>query len=208
MEIIKHSIPELERKLRTVRLKGFGEPLIYPEPVLINFRSEYVDQLQPCQNYWLWDNVKNILDLRLRVADAHGIDLLKLFSSNIGWVDIQIGPDEWMPFLPPVVETYGLVNGYRQQLLINDGIHRVMAAKLSGVNHPDCIITSRPEWPYYAYPLENGWDGVEKVEGELPDGFAKKRYRLPTKELYKQLYRDFNAVFPGVQKDRKQGVIS
>jgi hypothetical protein len=37
---------------------------------------------------------------------------------------------------------------------------------------------------------------------DLPDEFQKKEYRLP--DNYKALFRDFNAVFPGVQKQRKQ----
>jgi hypothetical protein len=36
----------------------------------------------------------------------------------------------------------------------------------------------------------------------LPDGHQKKEYRQPAN--YKALFRDFNAVFPGVQKQRKQ----
>ena len=35
---------------------------------------------------------------------------------------------------------------------------------------------------------------------ELPDNFQKKAYRVP--ENYKALFRDFNAVFPGVQQER------
>ena len=37
---------------------------------------------------------------------------------------------------------------------------------------------------------------------ELPDSFQKKEYRVPGN--YKALFRDFNAVFPGVQAERKQ----
>ena len=37
---------------------------------------------------------------------------------------------------------------------------------------------------------------------ELPDSFQKKAYRVPGN--YKALFRDFNAVFPGVQAERKQ----
>jgi hypothetical protein len=37
---------------------------------------------------------------------------------------------------------------------------------------------------------------------ELPDVYVKKAYR--DKDNYKALFRDFNEVFPGVQKQRKR----
>ncbi|MBF0322245.1 MAG: hypothetical protein HQL62_04755, partial [Magnetococcales bacterium] len=55
------------------------------------------------------------------------------------------------------------------------------------------------EFPYYAYALPNGWSDVQELT-ELPEGFVKKSYRDP--ENYKSLFRDFNEVFPGVQKQR------
>jgi hypothetical protein len=54
-------------------------------------------------------------------------------------------------------------------------------------------------YPYYAYALGGGWSEVAVVE-KLPDGRRRKEYRNP--ENYRALFRDFNAVFPGVQKDR------
>jgi hypothetical protein len=58
-----------------------------------------------------------------------------------------------------------------------------------------------PEYPYYAYGIEEGWSGVVAID-ELTDGFKKKDYRNP--DNYKALFRDFNAVFPGIQEQRKQ----
>ena len=37
---------------------------------------------------------------------------------------------------------------------------------------------------------------------ELPATFQKKEYRVPGN--YKALFRDFNAVFPGVQAERRR----
>ena len=86
-------------------------------------------------------------------------------------------------------------------LLINDGMHRVFAARSLGL--PISVIVIRgvsAEYPYYAYPLDGGWPEVTPL-AELPDGYQKKTYRQPTN--YRALFRDFNALFPGVQKERK-----
>jgi hypothetical protein len=57
-----------------------------------------------------------------------------------------------------------------------------------------------PELPYYAHPLDGGWDAVEALP-ELPDGYEKKAYREPGD--HRALYRDFNEAFPGVQPPRR-----
>jgi hypothetical protein len=87
-------------------------------------------------------------------------------------------------------------------LLINDGIHRVFAARELGLPIATVIARGVPaEYPYYALALPRGWDDVTQLD-ELPDGFQKKEYRRP--EGYKALFRDFNALFPGVQKERRK----
>lgn len=58
-----------------------------------------------------------------------------------------------------------------------------------------------PEYPYYAYALEKGWGEVEELD-ELPDNYLKKAYRDPRN--YKALFRNFNELFPGIQKQRKK----
>ena len=206
MKIIKHSIEELIEKLRTVRIMGFGNPVIYPEPLVIDIDFVWINEIKPCQNYYLEDNVKNITNLRNQILSEHNIDVFSMgMSSNrsVGYIDIELPSGELMPYMPPIVETY-----LPEKFLVNDGIHRLIAATRAGIEFPDCIVIDKPDWPYYAYPLDAGWDGVQKIEGELPEGFAKKSYRLPTKDLYKQLFRNFNDVFPGVQKDRPKGTVS
>jgi hypothetical protein len=86
-------------------------------------------------------------------------------------------------------------------LLINDGIHRVYAARKRGrkIN----VVLARnvpPQYPYYAYALPEGWACVEELN-ELREGYQKKEYRNP--ENYKALFRDFNEIFEGVQKQRQ-----
>jgi len=50
------------------------------------------------------------------------------------------------------------------------------------------------EYPYYAFPLVNGWNDVEIVQ-DLPPGYVKKWHRIKN---YKTLYRDFNTGFRNV----------
>jgi hypothetical protein len=79
-------------------------------------------------------------------------------------------------------------------------MHRCYAARSLGL--PISVVTVRNMpivYPYYAYALGGGWSEVAAVE-KLPDGRRRKEYRNP--ENYRALFRDFNAVFPGVQKDR------
>jgi hypothetical protein len=88
----------------------------------------------------------------------------------------------------------------RKVLLINDGIHRVYAARKRG--RPLNVVLARnvpPEYPYYAHALPDGWAQVEEL-AELSEGYQKKAYRNP--DNYKALFRDFNEIFEGVQKQR------
>ena len=86
------------------------------------------------------------------------------------------------------------------KVLINDGIHRVYAARKRGRKINVVLARNVPsEYPYYAYALEDGWAQVREL-AELQEGYQKKEYRNP--ENYKALFRDFNAVFEGVQKQR------
>jgi hypothetical protein len=106
-----------------------------------------------------------------------------------------------VPLLPPVIEESREPDG-RTVLLINDGIHRVFAARKLGRRINVVLARNVPaQYPYYAYPLDSGWAGVEEID-QLTDGYKKKDYRIP--DNYKSLFRDFNAVFEGVQKQRKR----
>jgi hypothetical protein len=139
--------------------------------------------------------VEKILELREALL-PHGVDVFALD----GGVTITT-PDEVIPVIPPIVEESHEPDG-RDVLIINDGIHRVYAARASGL--PISVVVARAvpaEYPYYALALPDGWAGVTELD-ELPDGFQKKEYREP--DNYKALFRDFNAIFPGVQKERKQ----
>ena len=183
--------------LRRVRLMGFGGARPYADARLEIALAD-PERLAPAQRYVLAPGVRRILRLREALLE-HGVDIFALD----GGVEVRTSwaPDEVVPVLPPIVEESHEPDG-RTVWIVNDGIHRVFAARSLGL--PIAVVTAYgvpPEYPYYACALPSGWADVQELE-ELPDGFQKKTYRNP--DGYKALFRDFNAVFPGVQKERKK----
>lgn len=168
------SSTELLSRLKRTRLRGFDQAEVYRHAVL-TLEPVEIAMLLPTQTYVL----KHIVELIEGLADSLGV-----FSLD-GALII-----DGVPFLPPIVEES------LEGLIINDGMHRVWAARKRGTHINAVVIRNvPPQYPYYAYPLENGWAGVAEVD-EQPD--VKKRYRDP--ENYKALFRDFNEAFPGVQR--------
>jgi hypothetical protein len=178
---------QLLARLRETRLMGFDGAQVYADATL-DVRTFDPADLTPAQRYVLMPGVRRILELR----DALDVDIFALD----GGLHLHT-EDDVIPFIPPIVERSREPDG-RTVWLINDGIHRVYAAQLSGA--PINVVTVEgASHPYYA--LAASWEAVVELE-ELPDGFQKKAYRVP--QNYKALFRDFNAVFPGVQAERKQ----
>jgi hypothetical protein len=172
---------DLLARLRETRLMGFDGARVYEHATLRVQTFDPLD-LTPAQRYVLMPNVRKILELR---------EVLDVFALDGGaYLD-------GIPLLPPVVERSQEPDG-RTVWLINDGIHRVYAARVSG-SPVNVVTVEGASHPYYA--LAASWEEVVELE-ELPDGFQKKAYRVP--ENYKALFRDFNAVFPGVQQERKR----
>jgi hypothetical protein len=178
---------ELLARLRETRLMGFDGARVY-ERATLQVEAFDPDDLTPAQRYVLMPGVRRILELR----ETLDVDIFALD----GGLHLHT-EDEVIPFIPPVVERSTEPDG-RTVWLINDGIHRVYAAHVAG--SPINVVTvDGASHPYYA--LAASWDVVVELE-ELPDNFQKKAYRVP--ENYKALFRDFNAVFPGVQQERKR----
>jgi hypothetical protein len=195
LELESFGREELLARLRRVRLVGHGQARPYAAAGL-TVETVAPDELAVAQNYLLSANVERILALRSALLE-HGVDLFALDGGLRVRTDAV--PGEWIPVIPPVVEESHEPDG-RTVLLINDGVHRVYAARSCG--EPITVVIARGvprEYPYYSYPLEGGWSRVEALP-ELPAGYRKKAYREP--EDHKALYRDFNAVFPGVQEVR------
>jgi hypothetical protein len=189
---------ELLSRIQKTRLRGFEGAQPYIDASLELVEAVDTNALTPAQNYVLTAGVDKILELRTALL-AKGVDI---FTLNGGaYVTTSDDPDERIPVIPPIVEESHEPDG-RTVLLINDGMHRVFAARSLGL--PISVVVVRgvpPEYPYYAFALKGGWSQVTPLE-ELPDGYQKKEYRQPAN--YISLFRDFNAIFPGVQKKRKQ----
>lgn len=183
--------------LKETRLVGYGGVQVYLDSALSLSRSVDPDLLAPAQRYVLTPNVEKILELREAMGRI-GIDIFDLEGGF--YVGTSEHPDEQVPVLPPIVEE-SLEPGGRTVLLISDGMHRVFTAR--SLSKPVTVVVVRnvpAEYPYYAYALKDGWSDVRKFT-DLPDAFQKKEYRQP--EGYRALFRDYNGVFPGVQKVRK-----
>ncbi len=188
---------ELLDSLRRTRLNGYDGARPYADASL---RIERYDpnMLVPAQSYVLAPCVRRILKLRAALAE-HGVDPFTLDGGV--WLTTGEAARRRIPLLPPIVERSREPGG-REVMLINDGMHRVFAARSLG--EQITVVAAYgvpPEYPYYAYALPGGWKDVVELKA-LPDGFEKKRYRLA--DNYKALFRNFNEVFPGVQQQRKR----
>jgi len=200
MQITKYDLlaeAELLSRLKRTRLRGFDRAEVYRDATLEVVEAD-PESLTPAQRYVLQEGVKAILD----VADAfepHGIDVFALRGALLFWPDGSDLEGSPIPFLPPVIEE-SIERDGKKILLINDGIHRVYAARKRGRKLNVVLARNVPaEYPYYAYALPDGWAQVDEL-AELQEGYQKKEYRNP--ENYKALFRDFNEIFEGVQKQR------
>lgn len=208
------STEETLRRFSQTRLSGHGEALIYQKAKLELFYLADPNQLFPAQRYVLQRDLDTIFTLEEQFA-AIGVDIYALTCAVLFWLEHDDGTVEGpIPLCPPIVEltrepaftSAGINCGrpYEVISLINDGMHRVSAARARGRHINAILVSGDIPYPYYAKPLPNGWSDVH-VFDELPDNFVKKEYRDP--ENYRALFRDFNAVFPGIQKQRKRAEI-
>jgi len=200
MQITKYDLlaeGELLSRLKRTRLRGFDRAEVYRDATLEVVEAD-PESLTPAQRYVLQEGVQAILD----VADAfepRGIDVFALRGALMFWPEGSDPDGPPIPFLPPVIEE-SIERDGRKILLINDGIHRVYAARKRGRKLNVVLARNVPaEYPYYAYALPDGWAQVDEL-AELQEGYQKKEYRNP--ENYKALFRDFNEIFEGVQKQR------
>ncbi len=199
------TIPEetLLARFRQTRLRGFGRPLVYERARLELVRHVDPATLYPAQNYVLQADHHRLRDFHALFLEK-GHNIFALEGGLLFWIrDDRTGEEEGpIPLTPPVVEISLEPDG-RTLPLINDGMHRVYTAmRLHQPIHIIQVQNVPTQWPYYAYPLANGWQDVEELV-ELPENYIKKAYRDP--DHYKDLFRDFNELFPGIQKQRTRG---
>lgn len=189
---------ELLATLRQTPLRGYDGVQLYSEASLQLVPAADPQWFTPAQNYVLAPGVNKILELRSALLPL-GVDIFALDGGV--HVTTSDDPQERIPVIPPVIEESAEPDG-RTVLLVNDGMHRIFAARKLGLPISSVVVRGVPaEYPYYAFALPDGWSKVVEFD-ELPDRHQKKEYRQPT--TYKSLFRDFNALFPGVQKERKQ----
>ena len=193
------STEETIERMRRVRLKGYGSPFIYSRATLSLERAVPTEALVPAQRYVLRSQMERVSTLSFLFLE-NGLNLFALDGLLLFWIETEGIVEGPIPILPPVIEESHESCG-KIVWLINDGMHRMTVALRSGVPVNILLAKNVPtEWPYYAFPLPGGWADVESLE-RLPPGYRKKDYRR--KGGYKALFRDFNAVFPGIQTERK-----
>lgn len=188
---------ELLAALRRVRLVGFDGQRAYEHATLELVPAVPTEDLAPAQRYVLRPNLERVLALRDAVL-AHSDGAVDVFALDGGlWVTTAERPDARIPVIPPVVEHAREPDG-GEVVLVGDGVHRVYAARRLGL--PISVVrVEGSSHPYYAEPEPGGWASLELLDA-LPDGYAKKAYRVPAD--HRALYRDFDAVFPGLQERR------
>lgn len=190
VKVVEHSEEELVERLRCVTM--LQDPGAFPyKDTAIAIKSVHTDGIWPAQRYVLQSEFEKVRDLRWALLQ-HGYDLFEL----PGYVTIYLeGKDDFpIDLLPPMVEESYEGTGVSVPLL-NDGMHRVFLARTCWQKIKCVLVRGVPkEYPYYAYPLVDGWNGVEIVDS-IPEGYIKKFHRIPDN---KKLYRNFNSAFQNV----------
>lgn len=185
----RHSVDELMANMQQVSM--LTEPTAMPyKDARISLERLHTDDIAPAQRYVLTQEILKVRDLRWTLRE-HGVDLFNLDGYATIWLE---GYDDPIDVLPPVVEQSTEADSTVVRIL-NDGMHRVYLARMERRPIQVLYVENVPEqFPYYAFPLVNGWSDVEIVS-ELPDGYIKKWHRIKN---YKSLYRNFNSGFQNV----------
>jgi len=185
----RHGVDELMANMRKVGMLTRPAELPYKD-CPISLETMHTNEIAPAQRYVLTQEIMKVRDLRWSLWD-HGVDLFKLDGYATIWLD---GYDDPIDVLPPVVEQSEEADASVVKIL-NDGMHRVYLARMERSPIQVVYVREVPkQYPYYAFPLVNGWGDVDIVS-ELPEGYIKKWHRIKD---YKSLYRDFNSGFQNV----------
>lgn len=203
MEIItlkRHAAPELIARLKEVPLLEEPDVFVYRE-ALITLEQIRTDCLNPAQNYLWLQELRKTQELRWSLA-AQGVDLFKLDGYVTYTVRGENGAEEVYDLYPPIVEESLEADGTLARV-INDGMHRLYLARLEWVVPQVVYIRGVPkEYPYYAYPRQQGWEGLDLLaENPDPRSYLKKCHRQRDN---KRLFRDFQAVFRNVGRPRSR----
>jgi hypothetical protein len=195
-----HPPEELISCLRRVPLQERTDILIYSQ-ALISLEQIHTDWLRPPQNYIWLQELRKTQELRWSLADR-GVDLFRLDGYVTYTVRLPDGEEVLYDLYPPIVEESFEADG-TVALLINDGMHRLYLARMEWVIPQVTYVRGIPkEYPYYAFPRPDGWEGLDLVaENPDPQRYLKKCHRV---RHNKKLYRDFQAVFQNVGRSRSR----
>lgn len=185
----RHSVEELFANMRRVSMLTRPDKRPYQD-ARMELVTLHTNDIAPAQRYVLTQELLKVRDLRWALRE-HDIDLFELGGYITMWIE---GYDDPIDLLPPVVEQSVEADSSVVNIL-NDGMHRVYLARME--RSPIQVVHVRDvpkEFPYYAFPLVNGWADVEIVS-DLPEGYIKKWHRIKD---YKSLYRNFNSGFCNV----------
>ncbi len=203
MEIItlkRHSPEELIARLRQVPLMDRPEVMVY-EQAFISLEQIHTDCLHPAQNYLWLKELRKTQDLGWSLAEQ-GVDLFHLDGFVTYTVRADDGTEATFDLYPPIVEESIEADG-TVALIINDGMHRLYLARLAWlVPQVTYIRGVSREYPYYAYPRRQGWEGLDLL-ADNPDSkvYLKKYHRV---RHNKRLFRNFQAVFHNVGGPRSR----
>ncbi len=198
MEIIKfeyYNFSELENRLRNVHIKDKPEVKIYKNASIKLWKGVNPEEIHICQYYARRQDLEEITSCREALL-PFGVDIFKLLGFVRVFSKKENGQIQVFDVLPPVVEISRQDNNIP---LLCDGLHRLYVARKIGSTVNVVLIDGvDPQYPYYAFPNENGWKDVKEVE-DVPS--VKKNYR---RKDYKSLFRDFNTAFLNVTQIRKK----
>jgi hypothetical protein len=200
LSLERHDAAELIARLRKVPLLKQPDVLVY-EHALISLEFIHTDCLNPPQNYIWLQELRKTQELRWSLA-AQGVDMFRLDGFITYTVGLPGGEEATYDLYPPIVEESIEADG-TVALIINDGMHRLYLARLQWVVPQVTFIRGLPkEYPYYAFPRKEGWEGLDLLaENPDPQKYLKKCHRVRDN---KRLYRDFQAVFENVGRSRSQ----
>lgn len=185
----RHGVEELLANMRRVSMLTAPSEMPYKNAA-ITLATMHTNEIAPAQRYVLTQEILKVRDLQWSLRE-HDVDLFALDGYATIWLE---GYDDPIDVLPPVVEKSMEADGSVVKIL-NDGMHRVYLARMERTPIQVLYVEDVPkQFPYYAFPLVNGWSDVEIVS-DLPEGYIKKWHRIKN---YKSLYRNFNSGFQNV----------
>jgi hypothetical protein len=204
---------ELLSRLQQITLRGSStQPYLNARIDLVTLDPAF---LAPTQRYVLDSELKKVEQVRWDVLEAENQDIFLLDGYlRCTYIDktplyelgrsqpydyVENYPPKTIDVLPPVIEEYFDPRG-RLHMLICDGQHRCYLARTMGTLITVAYVRGI-HWgfPYYAYPLPNGWNDVYIMTGEIPEDYIKKFH---VAKNHKALYRNFNSRFENIGDSR------